>query len=438
MFDLKKEWSISFAGCGFMGIYYVGASSCILERFPRLIQSAYRLYGASAGALTAAVLCAGISLEKCCGDLMFMAREARRHKLGPLHPTYKLMRIVQDSMLKSLPDDAHVRVSGKLCVSLTRVSDGKNVLVSEFESREDLIQALICSCFVPLYCGVIPPTYRGVHYVDGAVSDNLPRCGLKNTVTVSAYAGDSDLCPPASALNLRAVRFNNVSIQVNAANLYRVTNTFFPPEPEVMAEICNNGYKDALRFLLRNTPDKDLISSGSPHRSLEATCCEREEEHGWLNPQLIENLPVGLQRALCAACRESPTSGGLLSQVRHLLPLRVTSYLWSPAEEPTASPRSLAQRLTDWIPGVARDVTWVKDLAGQLYRKALVDEDDQEVATGVRRCASLPSELHLCGTPEPPHAPWDLRMDLAPVSGSDEASVGSAEGQRATAGGAQE
>ncbi|XP_053742328.1 patatin-like phospholipase domain-containing protein 2 [Synchiropus splendidus] len=386
MFDLKKEWSISFAGCGFMGIYYVGASSCILERFPRLIQSAYKLYGASAGALTAAVLCAGISLEKCCGDLMFMAREARRHKLGPLHPTYKLMQIVQDSILKSLPDDAHVRVSGKLCVSLTRVSDGKNVLVSEFENREDLIQALICSCFVPLYCGVIPPTYRGVHYVDGAVSDNLPRCGQKNTVTVSAYAGDSDLCPPASALNLRAVRFNNVSIQVNAANLYRVTNTFFPPEPEVMAEICNNGYKDALRFLLRN----NLISSGSPHRSLEAACCDRErtspeaEEHGWLNPQLIQNLPVGLQRALCAACRESPTSRGL------------------PAEEPTASPRSLAQRLTDWIPGVPRDMTWVKDLAGELYRKAMVDEDDQEVATRVRRCASLLSELHLCGSPEPP------------------------------------
>lgn len=24
------------------------------------------------------------------------------------------------------------------------------------------IQALYCSCFVPVYCGLIPPTYRGV------------------------------------------------------------------------------------------------------------------------------------------------------------------------------------------------------------------------------------------------------------------------------------
>lgn len=64
MLDLRQQWSISFAGCGFMGIYYVGAASCILERFPRLIHGASRIYGASAGALTAAVLTAGVSLGK--------------------------------------------------------------------------------------------------------------------------------------------------------------------------------------------------------------------------------------------------------------------------------------------------------------------------------------------------------------------------------------
>lgn len=39
-----------------------------------------------------------------------------------------------------LPDDAHERVSGKLHISLTRVYDGKNVIVSEFSSKEDLLQ----------------------------------------------------------------------------------------------------------------------------------------------------------------------------------------------------------------------------------------------------------------------------------------------------------
>ncbi len=71
---------------------------------------------------------------------MFMAKEARKRKLGPLHPAYNLLQMVKDSLEGSLPEDAHVRASGKLCVSLTRVSDGKNVLVSEFDSREELIQ----------------------------------------------------------------------------------------------------------------------------------------------------------------------------------------------------------------------------------------------------------------------------------------------------------
>lgn len=70
--------------------------------------------------------------------------------------------------------------------------------------------------------------------MDGAASDNLPQCWTKNTVTISAYAGESDLCPPrGSRLSLHQVRFNNVSIQVNAENLYRVTSTFFPPELQV-------------------------------------------------------------------------------------------------------------------------------------------------------------------------------------------------------------
>lgn len=71
---------------------------------------------------------------------MLMAKQARKHKLGPLHPSFNLLQFVKDSLLSSLPEDAHARASGKLCVSLTRVSNGRNVLVSEFNSREELIE----------------------------------------------------------------------------------------------------------------------------------------------------------------------------------------------------------------------------------------------------------------------------------------------------------
>lgn len=85
--------------------------------------------------------------------MMLMAREARRHRLGPLHPSFDLLRLVKHALLGRLPEDAHARASGRLCVSLTRASDGRNVLVSDFHSREELIEvpeafappiALIC------------------------------------------------------------------------------------------------------------------------------------------------------------------------------------------------------------------------------------------------------------------------------------------------------
>lgn len=90
--------------------------------------------------------------EKCCADLMSMAKEARKHKLGPLHPAFNLLQIVRESMEASLPEDAHVRASGKLCVSLTRVSDRKNVLVSQFDSRDELIEVYFTTSS-RVFCG---------------------------------------------------------------------------------------------------------------------------------------------------------------------------------------------------------------------------------------------------------------------------------------------
>ncbi|TNN00690.1 1-acylglycerol-3-phosphate O-acyltransferase Pnpla3-like [Takifugu flavidus] len=417
MLDLERDWSLSFAGCGFMGIYYVGVNSCILERCPRLIRDASRIYGASAGALMAAVMSAGVPLEKCCSDLMSMARRARSHPLGPLHPSFNLLQMVKDSLLSNLPENAHILVSGRLCVSLTRVPDGKNVLVSEFHSRDELVEALICSCFVPLYCGVVPPTYRGVHYVDGAASDNLPRCCTNNTVTISAYAGESDLCPPCgNKLSFHQVRFNNVSIQVNAENMYRVTSTFFPPEQQALAEICHSGYVDALRFLQEN----NLISSECPMRNLEMVatkpCCKEVTEsnkknpvqnrHQWLDPQLIEKLPVPIKRVLCEACRETQSSAGLLSHMTKL-PKKMTSFLQLPSLPPIKSAYSLAQRLVQWIPGVHREVSWLYSVGGDNSRQAQTTTmEDSGREPVVRRWKSLPSDLNL----------WDhLLLPLTPA-----------------------
>ncbi|KAM9470770.1 patatin-like phospholipase domain-containing protein 2 isoform 3-T3 [Clarias gariepinus] len=183
---------------------------------------------------------------------MTIAKEARKGMLSSMHPSFNLLKLTRQLLVRELPDNAHLLASGKLCVSLTRLSDGKNVVISEFTSKDDLVQALFCSCFFPIYCGVVPPSYHGTRYVDGALSDSVPYSGLKNTIVVSPFSGESDICPYDNPVYCQEVRHCNMSLNINLANVHRVVQAFFPPEPEVMAEICHNGYKDALMFLKKN------------------------------------------------------------------------------------------------------------------------------------------------------------------------------------------
>lgn len=70
-------------------------------------------------------------------------------------------------------------------------------------------------------------------YVDGGISDNLPQYELKNTITVSPFSGESDICPRDTSTNMHELRFTNTSIQFTLTNLYRLSRALFPPDPQV-------------------------------------------------------------------------------------------------------------------------------------------------------------------------------------------------------------
>uniref|UniRef100_F6QQ01 Patatin-like phospholipase domain-containing protein 2 n=1 Tax=Equus caballus TaxID=9796 RepID=F6QQ01_HORSE len=264
MFPKEATWNISFAGCGFLGVYHIGVASCLREHAPFLVANATHIYGASAGALTATALVTGACLGEAGANIIEVSKEARKRFLGPLHPSFNLVKTIRGCLLRTLPADAHERASGRLGISLTRVSDGENVIISHFNSKDELIQANVCSTFIPVYCGLIPPSLQGVRYVDGGISDNLPLYELKNTITVSPFSGESDICPQDSSTNIHELRVTNTSIQFNLRNLYRLSKALFPPEPMVLREMCKQGYRDGLRFLRRN----GLLNQPNPLQAL--------------------------------------------------------------------------------------------------------------------------------------------------------------------------
>ena len=58
------------------------------------------------------------------------------------------------------------QADGKLHVSLTKVYDGKNMVANTFDSRQELIEVVLASCFIPVFSGIVPARYRG-HRVIG-------------------------------------------------------------------------------------------------------------------------------------------------------------------------------------------------------------------------------------------------------------------------------
>lgn len=57
-----------------------------------------------------------------------------------MHPSFNLVKIMRGLMHRTLPPDAYTKATGRLGISLTRVSDGENVLVTHFSSNEELVQ----------------------------------------------------------------------------------------------------------------------------------------------------------------------------------------------------------------------------------------------------------------------------------------------------------
>ncbi|VCW78518.1 unnamed protein product [Gulo gulo] len=374
MFPKEATWNISFAGCGFLGVYHIGVASCLREHAPFLVANATHIYGASAGALTATALVTGACLGEAGANIIEVSKEARKRFLGPLHPSFNLVKTIRGCLVKTLPADSHERASGRLGISLTRVSDGENVIISQFSSKDELIQANVCSTFIPVYCGLIPPSLQGVRYVDGGISDNLPLYELKNTITVSPFSGESDICPQDSSTNIHELRVTNTSIQFNLRNLYRLSKALFPPEPGVLREMCKQGYRDGLRFLRRNgllnRPNPLLAlppAHNPPLKDEDVEDAQVAPGDGHLQPSredhILDHLPSRLNEALLEACIEPKD---LLTTFSNMLPVRLATAMMVPYTLPLESAVSFTIRLLEWLPDVPEDIRWMKEQTGSL------------------------------------------------------------------------
>jgi len=281
------KMDISFAGCGFLGIYHVGVISCLSEHAPHLLKG--RILGTSAGGIAAAAFVEGVSVNEMANRVVKMGSEIRRHTLGPLSPSSNLRDEVYRQLDEMLADDAHIRANEKLIIAFTRVYDGKGEMISHFRSKQDLIEVIAAASWLPVFSGWIPPMYNGYRVVDGWFSENRPVVD-ERTITVSPFSGNSDICPQNRQDEIEigmSIPLTRKEIDISRKNLYLLYRVMRPPQPEVLHRICKRGYKDAMRFLqeknwiycdkcvedVKTLTDKTSID-GAVHQAREVICLD--------------------------------------------------------------------------------------------------------------------------------------------------------------------
>ncbi|XP_049627632.1 patatin-like phospholipase domain-containing protein 5 [Suncus etruscus] len=315
-------------------------------------------------------------------------KELEETVLNLFHPSYWSLDYIQERLEECLPPDVHVVASKHLGICITHMPDGQNCVITDFASKEEVIQALICSMFLPFYCGVIPPKFRGQYYIDGALTVSLPFAECPHTITVTPFHGTADICPKSPSPNFHEIFSCKTSFQFSTYNVYYGIRSLLPPPIEMVANNARQGYLDALRFLERRGLIKEpvlrTLVSGAPPAAAKghpAARDTRDSKSGlnlnWEVPFVrAEDIPdfgavsPELEAALQKNLLRDPRP---LARFRRSLPGRTLMCLLLPYTVPLQTFYYRGKRLIQWLPDLPADLYWMQgqawSAATQLYAR---------------------------------------------------------------------
>ena len=217
--------SVSMCGGGFRTWYHLGVYWGLFDRLGVCGIKKIRFSGASVGALVAAVAACGVHPADIWAHIPAIAKAFRSNIIGHISEVGQFCRYLLHS---TLPEDAHLRATDRLFLSISSIFPyPRNLLQSHFNSRNDLIDAIIAAQFIPFWTHPGLCLYGGNVCVDGGVTNNLP------------ILGNDSLC----------VGLDNEDIEALGADLVpseplaRV-NTFIPANEDRLLRMLTCGKND--------------------------------------------------------------------------------------------------------------------------------------------------------------------------------------------------
>lgn len=156
--------------------------------------------------------------------------------------------ILKEHLLPELSDDVLSRVNDRLFISLTKTNK-QNLLVNHFHSKEELVDAIACSCFIPGFSGYSCPKFRGIRYLDGGLSNNLPCLG-ENTVYIGSFSGKGKhICPSDDKIDTYpSFDLGGENISLSPRNMVRLSHAGLIADDSVYDAYEDKGYNDAKTY----------------------------------------------------------------------------------------------------------------------------------------------------------------------------------------------
>ena len=163
----KNPECIYFSGAGIYFWWQLGVAKYMKDNCDLKCIQEQQVIGASAGSITSTLLLTGANLDILPQLAIDVSNEAGLYSrnTGLAGVWGSLLRKLLDN---AIPNNINFETLSNLYIALTPTFS-KPKLVSNFESKEDLIDAILASCHVPVFLDGRPYTqYRGENVIDGS------------------------------------------------------------------------------------------------------------------------------------------------------------------------------------------------------------------------------------------------------------------------------
>lgn len=233
----------SFSAAGLLFPYHLGVAKFLIEK--GYIKETTPLAGSSAGAIVCAVIASGRSMQDALQDTKVLAEDCRLRGTA-----FRLGAVLRGILDKALPDDIHIRCNGLVRVAVTQIIwRPRGLLIDQFDSKEDLIDALITSSFIPGYLAPRPATvFRNRLCIDGGLTLFMPPTSAPQTVRVCAF--------PASTLRLKGIVISPDWNPENRLSTRQLFNwALEPADDDTLDKLFEWGYLDAAVWAGNNPVD---------------------------------------------------------------------------------------------------------------------------------------------------------------------------------------